>query len=358
LSAEPLPVANFARRLIDWQRAEGRHDLPWQNTRDPYRIWLSEIMLQQTQVATVVPYYLRFVERFPTVAELAAADEDTVLALWSGLGYYSRARNLHAAARDLMAHHGGRFPRTAHALAQLPGIGPSTAAAIAAFAYGERAAILDGNVKRVLARTHGIREPLTGAVERRLWRLAQALLPEREIEAYTQGLMDLGATLCTPRRPDCARCPLREDCTAFAAGDAEALPAKAPKRAASRVRRECHMLLMQRDGRWLLVKRPPAGVWASLWCFPEYVSFDALKSSAEPLIDQAVLKPQAPVRHSFTHFELTVHPVHAHGRWAARAAMQADHRWAGADEIARLGVPSIVGKLLAQAAEDEPLPAG
>ena len=205
----PQPAPDFAARLIAWHADHGRHDLPWQNTHDPYRIWLSEIMLQQTQVDTVVPYYRRFLARCPDIATLAAADSGTVMALWSGLGYYARARNLHACAQRLVADHGGAFPATAEAIATLPGIGRSTAAAIAAFAFGERTAILDGNVKRVLCRAFGIDGfPGQAAVERKLWALAEALLPHADVATYIQAQMDLGATLCTRGTPHCTRCPL------------------------------------------------------------------------------------------------------------------------------------------------------
>src|SRR5947209_6589617 len=209
-----MPSESFAGRVIAWQREHGRHDLPWQRTRDAYRIWLSEIMLQQTQVATVLPYYERFLERFPTVAKLAAALEDEVMRLWSGLGYYARARNLHAAAQQVVARHGGIFPTDFEALAALPGVGRSTAAAIAAFSSGERRAILDGNVRRVLARHAAIEgDPTSAGVVAALWREAEARLPEQGIEAYTQGMMDLGAGLCGSRDPACLLCPVAEDCT-------------------------------------------------------------------------------------------------------------------------------------------------
>ena len=221
---------SFATRLIDWQRSHGRHTLPWQNTRDPYRVWLSEIMLQQTQVSTVLGYYDRFLQRFPDVAALAAATLDDVFALWSGLGYYSRARNLHACAQAVVAQHGGRFPASSAALMTLPGIGRSTAAAIAAFCFGERVAILDGNVKRVLTRVLAFDGDLAETKqERALWAEATALLPERGIESYTQGLMDLGATLCTQRAPSCLLCPVQPLCAAAAAGTPQRYPVKTRK---------------------------------------------------------------------------------------------------------------------------------
>ena len=214
---------DIAQRVLRWRQQFGRQGLPWQDIRDPYRVWLSEIMLQQTQVATVLDYYARFLQRFPTLAELADAPLDDVLALWSGLGYYSRARNLHRCAQVVQHEHGGIFPRSSEALAQLPGIGRSTAAAIAAFCFGERVAILDGNVKRVLGRALGFDADLSrSANEQALWRLVQALVPEQGVEHYTQGLMDLGATLCTARKPACERCPLATLCVAFREGRPEA----------------------------------------------------------------------------------------------------------------------------------------
>lgn len=222
----------FAARLLNWQRTHGRHDLPWQASREPYRIWLSEIMLQQTQVETVIPYYLRFLQRFPDLPALAAASLEDVLALWSGLGYYARARNLHRAAREVRDQHDGQFPRTAAEIANLPGIGRSTAAAIAAFAHGERAAILDGNVKRVLCRVFGVEGfPGSAAVDRELWALAERLLPEAEIGRYIQAQMDLGATVCTRSRPACGRCPFAADCIAQRSGRIAELPTPRPRKA-------------------------------------------------------------------------------------------------------------------------------
>src|SRR5574341_1248690 len=249
---------SFAAKLVAWQRRHGRHDLPWQGTRDPYRRWLSEVMLQQTQVAAVIPYYKRFLRRFPTVSALAAASEDAVLRLWSGLGYYARGRNLLSAARKISR--GGGFPRTAAQIAELPGVGRSTAAAVAVFAYGERAAILDGNVKRVLARVFGVGE------ERKLWPLAQRLLPRGGIETYTQALMDLGATVCT-RNPDCGAYPVRADCVARKTGRTAELPA--PRARKTLPLRKATWFVYRHDGSVLLERRPSSGIWGGLWCFPE-----------------------------------------------------------------------------------------
>ncbi|MEJ7139231.1 A/G-specific adenine glycosylase [Amphibiibacter pelophylacis] len=268
----PLPD-DFAGRLVRWQRLHGRHGLPWQGTRDPYRVWLSEIMLQQTQVATVLDYYPRFLARFPDVAALAQAPLDDVLALWAGLGYYSRARNLHGCARRVMADWGGVFPARAADLVTLPGIGVSTAAAIAAFCHGERISILDGNVQRVLARHRGLDEDFSRAAPRReLQRLADALVPHAsEMPVYTQALMDLGATRCTPRQAACDVCPVRRDCIALAQGRVHELPRKAR---ATVQKVWAHALLLHAHcdcaGLWhvALVQRPATGVWSGLWTPP------------------------------------------------------------------------------------------
>jgi len=262
MTIDPVALADpaFSRAVIDWQVAHGRHALPWQNTRDAYRVWLSEIMLQQTQVTAVIPYYARFLARFPDVAALAAASADDVMACWAGLGYYSRARNLHRCAQRVVSEHGGVFPADPLLLAELPGIGRSTAAAISAFAYGTRAAILDGNVKRVFARVFGIDEyPGVKAVENALWQTAEALLPQAGIEAYTQGLMDLGATLCTRSQPACPRCPLAARCLALASGRTAELPVRKPKKAVPL--KSATMLVIIDRAQVLLERRPATGIW-------------------------------------------------------------------------------------------------
>jgi A/G-specific adenine glycosylase len=305
-------LPSFAARVIGWQREHGRHDLPWQRTRDAYRIWLSEVMLQQTQVATVVPYYLRFVDAFPTVATLAAAPLDRVLTLWSGLGYYRRAHHLHAAAQAVVRQHDGRFPTDAATLAGLPGIGRSTAAAIAAFASDAQGAILDGNVKRVLARHNGI-EGWSGEarVQAALWRAAESFADDAstDIAPYTQGLMDVGATICTRTRPRCHACPVAGDCIARRDGRIDALPAPRPRK--DLPRRSVTVLLLQRGGDILLEQRPPMGVWSGLWSLPE------VPCEGDP-VDHVVARFQAgadvPRRlpaftQAFTHFVLTMQPV-------------------------------------------------
>jgi len=298
----------FSRRLIAWQRAHGRHDLPWQ-VSDPYSIWLSEIMLQQTQVDTVIPYYRRFVARFPDISSLATAEVDAVLALWSGLGYYARARNLHAAARRMQDEHGGRLPRRFEDIVALPGVGRSTAAAIAVFAYGERRAILDGNVKRVLCRLYGIEGwPGERNTEAELWTLAESLLPEDDIRAYTQGLMDLGATLCRRGRPDCGRCPHGDDCRAYLTGRQAELPAARPRK--SIPEKSTRMLIALHGEAILLEKRPPTGVWGGLWSLPECpLDVDARSFAEELGLTVESMRDLPGLVHVFTHFRLTIRPT-------------------------------------------------
>jgi A/G-specific adenine glycosylase len=330
-------VSAFARRLVRWQVRHGRHNLPWQRTRDPYRIWLSEVMLQQTQVATVVPYYRRFLARFPDVKALANASLDDVLTLWSGLGYYTRARNLHVAARAVVSLHRGRFPRSREAIESLPGLGRSTAAAVAVFAFGEREAILDGNVKRVLARHFAVAgypgEPRVG---KRLWALAEAQLPAKNIEAYTQGLMDLGAGVCTRKRPACGECPLRGTCKAYARGKPEAFPQPRPRK--PKPMRRTSMLLLLCNGEVLLEKRPPTGVWGGLWCLPEAEAGSAALTGSRTL----------PVlRHEFTHFSLDITPVACFLESASLRAAEPGQLWLPVEEAVGAAVPAPVRKLLA-----------
>jgi len=302
--------SSFAQRLIDWQRRHGRHDLPWQRTEDPYRVWLSEIMLQQTQVATVIPYYERFLARLPTLAALAAAPQEDVMALWSGLGYYARARNLHACAQAILSKHGGEFPRDPATLARLPGIGRSTANAIAAFCFGARAPILDGNVKRLLCRHRGIDGfPGCTAVESRLWQDAAALLPRRDVAAYLQAQMDLGATVCTRGRPRCDACPVSEDCIACRAGRTSELPTPKPRKTLPE--RATTLLVLRAGESVLLEKRPPAGVWGGLLSLPE------LPADADPAAYCAqrfgarvlAVSPGSTFSHAFTHFRLRIRPL-------------------------------------------------
>ncbi|MEN9543216.1 MAG: A/G-specific adenine glycosylase [Pseudomonadota bacterium] len=303
-------ASGLAALVIDWQRQHGRHELPWQQTRDPYRVWLSEIMLQQTQVATVRGYYARFLLRFPDVTTLAAATLDEVLEVWAGLGYYSRARHLHACAQAVMTRHGGRFPSSAAELETLAGIGRSTAAAIAAFCFDERAAILDGNVKRVLSRALGFDADLASSTnERVLWDRAQALLPPSpaDMPAYTQGLMDLGATVCSRGKPDCPRCPLAERCVARAEGRPESYPVKTKKLKRS-TREHWWLWLAAPDGAVWLQQRPATGIWAGLWTLPLFDSEDALMQALAALGIHHAAEPQPAVRHALTHLDWTLHP--------------------------------------------------
>ncbi len=348
----PLPV--IAPALVAWQRQHGRHDLPWQDSRDPYRVWLSEVMLQQTQVATVIGYYGRFLDRFPDVQTLAAAPLDDVLAAWSGLGYYSRARNLHRCAQVVVCAHGGCFPDTAVQLAALPGIGRSTAAAIAAFCFGERVAILDGNVKRVLARVLAFDGDLAQARSvDRLWQMAQLLLPAAaDIGPYTQGLMDLGATVCLPREPQCGRCPLRSACRAAAVGEPAAYPVKS-RRLARGERRSALLWLERHDGAVWLVRRPAAGVWAGLWTLPAFDDIDRLRAALGPVGDTLAALP--PVRHALTHFDWHLHPLRGTWRGATLppagpsgdASADGEGRWWMVSEALALGLPAPVRRLLA-----------
>jgi len=325
---------SFARRLIRWQRRHGRHDLPWQRTRDAYRIWLSEIMLQQTQVATVIPYYERFVARFPTVAALAAASEDEVMGFWSGLGYYARARNLHRAAREVRERFGGAFPATFDALVTLPGIGRSTAGAIAAFAAGERRAILDANARRVIARHAGVEgDPSRPQVLAALWSEAEARLPARAIQGYTQGLMDLGAGLCAPRDPQCLLCPVHADCRARLQGRTGEIPAR--KRRAPAPRRRIGMLVVLSGRDVLLEKRPPSGIWGGLWSLPE-IAADAKPRAAlarEWGIAAAEVSALEPFEHAFTHFTLEVTPWRVRARRAGRLAQGKPAAWVALDDL-------------------------
>jgi A/G-specific adenine glycosylase len=335
----------FAGRIVRWQQSHGRSQLPWQNTRDPYRVWLSEIMLQQTQVSTVLDYYARFLDRFTEVRALAQADEDDVLSLWSGLGYYSRARNMHRCAKEIIERFDGEFPRSAAQLETLPGIGRSTAAAIAAFCFGERAAILDGNVKRVLARVLAFDGDLASSTnERELWQHAAALLPTRDLAQtmprYTQGLMDLGATVCLSRNPSCLICPVRDDCAAHRDGDATKYPVKTKK-----LKRSAQSLWLLRartkDGAVWLHKRPASGVWAGLYCLP---TFESRASLEEALPPNAQLRDEAVFTHVLTHKDLHLHPIEA--IVSRKQKMPADGTWFDSSQWPRLGLPSPIRKLL------------
>ncbi len=343
---------DFARKITAWQRRHGRHDLPWQGTRDPYRIWVSEIMLQQTQVGAVTDYFQRFVDRFPDVKTLALASEDEVLRLWSGLGYYARARNLHKAARRIVEVHDGKFPQTAQSMEDLPGIGRSTAAAIAAFAFGERAAILDGNVKRVLARCFGIDGfPGASSVEAGLWTLAGDLLPKERkpgaIEAYTQGLMDLGATVCTRSKPLCEACPIAADCIARRTGRIAQLPVPRPRKVYPT--RQTTWLVLRHGGEILLERRPSNGIWGGLWVFPEFAGKDLAQHCRTEYGCVLSGHRSLPVfTHGFTHFRLEISALLCAVRERGQRAESAGRVWKRVEDAADAAVPTPVRKLLGQ----------
>jgi A/G-specific adenine glycosylase len=348
LNPTPPSAAPVAAALIDWHARHGRHDLPWQRERTPYRVWVSEIMLQQTQVATVIGYYERFMQRFPDIAQLAAAPLDEVLHLWSGLGYYSRARNLHRAAQRVVSEHGGELPGEADALANLPGIGRSTAAAIVALALGRRASILDGNVKRVLARYFAIDGPAgQSATERELWQRAEQCTPQSDITVYTQAIMDLGATLCTRREPLCMHCPLGEDCAAQRSGRVHELPSPRVRRARP-TRRVVMLLAVDPDGQVLLQRRPPRGVWGGLWTPPEFEHAEAATQFCATVLHAASLDPRPLplLRHAFTHFELEITPLRARCPSAPRVMDGSGTLWYNPREPAHIGLPAPIAALL------------
>jgi A/G-specific adenine glycosylase len=337
----------LSQAVVAWQRRHGRHHLPWQNTQDPYRVWLSEIMLQQTQVVTVMDYFARFLLRFPDVTSLANGSLDEVLGLWAGLGYYSRARNLHACAQAVVRVHGGVFPRTAAQLLTLPGIGPSTAAAIASLCFGARVAILDGNVKRVLTRYLGFADDLAlAASERLLWREAELLLPEiteaNAMPSYTQGMMDLGATLCTAKKPACPNCPLHTQCVAFKLGKVKRFPVKS-----RRLKRSSQSiwLLWARSvtGAVWLSQRPTPGVWAGLYCFPLFEDVSALQRALGDSANANVVELPA-FKHVLTHKDLHLHPVQV--TLSGSDQLLPEGAWFEPRQWPQMGMPAPIKKLL------------
>ncbi len=339
-------MKDFAARLIRWHKRHGRHDLPWQNTTDPYRVWLSEIMLQQTQVATVIPYYRRFLQGFPQLADLAAAPVEEVMALWSGLGYYARARNLHAAARAVMREHDGVFPRDAAVIARLPGIGRSTANSIATFCFNARAPILDGNVRRVLCRAFGIEGfPGSGALEKRLWSLAEELMPARHGAAYNQAQMDLGAMVCTRTKPRCAACPLDDACVARVTGRTDDLPTRKPRRAAPL--RHATLLVLQDGERVLLETRPPAGIWGGLLSLPELPADADARQWAEQRFACRVgaVSPAPAFVHVFSHFRLNIAPLLLEVT-PDHAAMEPGRQWLPLADTAGAALPAPIRRIL------------
>lgn len=346
----------FAQDIVAWQKTHGRNSLPWQNTRDPYRVWLSEIMLQQTQVSTVLDYYARFLVRFPTVTALASAQTDDVLALWSGLGYYSRARNLHRCAQDVVALHGGQFPGSAELLQTLPGIGPSTAAAIASFCFAERVAILDGNVKRVVSRLLAFAGDLaSGKNEKQLWVIANSLLPEKNLTQtmprYTQGVMDLGATICTTRKPQCLICPVQAICQGFAQGEPEKFPVKTKK--LKRSVDHLSLLWAQKpDGSVWLERRPASGIWGGLYCLPVFENQEMLLAYL-PARNRSRTQLMPTFKHVLTHKDMHLSPLIV-GFTASQKMpstnIDAPGKWFLPDQWQLLGLPAPIRKLL----ENEP----
>lgn len=348
---------DFARTLVHWHGSHGRHGLPWQNTRDPYRIWLSEVMLQQTQVASVIGYFERFVRRLPTLAALAAAPLDEVLALWSGLGYYSRARNLHNAAQLVISEHDGIFPQDPAVIARLPGVGRSTAAAIAAFTVEARAAILDGNVKRVLARAFGVDGyPGERKVEANLWVLAEQLLPNdvRDMPVYTQALMDFGATVCTRSKPRCFDCPIKSRCVAFATGRVGELP---KARSRKQIPARSAVLLLLTDGaRYYLEKRPPTGVWGGMLSFPEaQADEDVIEvCRARFGVEAERLPALESFAHTFTHFRLTIQPQPMRAVAFSSQCAQDGAEWLTVGQALAKALPSPIRRLLRGLTEATP----
>jgi A/G-specific adenine glycosylase len=340
----------FTQALLAWFEVHGRHHLPWQVNPTPYRVWVSEVMLQQTQVATVIPYYERFMARFPDVTSLAQAPLDEVLHLWTGLGYYARARNLRACAQALIAHHGGEFPNDLEAVNALPGIGRSTAGAILALSRGQRHPILDGNVKRVLARVFGIAgDPSSAAVLERLWTQSEACTPMANVAAYTQAIMDLGATVCSRTNPACTVCPMSVGCVAAMEGRQEELPGAKQKRV--RGSREATLLIAEtgRDGAvavWV-ERRPPAGLWGGLWSPPQFESEFAALDWCRREIGEPESRSQglAPIHHAFTHFDLRLNPIRVRCRPHAGVQEGEDRLWYALGAPPKVGLPQPIVKL-------------
>lgn len=343
-----MAQSELARRLLPWFEIHGRHNLPWQREPTPYRVWISEVMLQQTQVETVIPYFARFIARFPDVAALAAAAEDEVLALWSGLGYYARARNLHRAAQEIVSRHGGHLPESLDEMMALPGIGRSTAGAILALSSGQRHAILDGNVTRVLARVFVVRAPPAAAeASARLWQLAERCTPVARVAEYTQAIMDLGATVCTRALPACTRCPLQRGCGALALGLVDELPARRlrPPRRQERT----HMVFVIRGGRVLLQRRPAKGIWGGLWSPPEFTDAKAAGAWCRRTFGAGAQDSRrlGLVRHSFTHYDLDIEPWVLELRGRAPRVAGSDLKWQELRAPRSIGLPAPVARLMA-----------
>jgi len=339
---------SFSERLLSWFKQSGRHDLPWQKDQTPYRVWVSEIMLQQTQVATVIPYFERFMQAFPDAKTLAKAKTDDVLHLWTGLGYYARGRNLHKAANIIVNDYCGEFPKTLDEIMALPGIGRSTAGAILAQARGERYPILDGNVKRVLSRYHGVEGwPGQKKVEQQLWLYAERHTPKTSVRDYTQAVMDLGATICTRRNPDCPQCPLNSDCFARKTERQHDFPGSKPKKIMPN-KKTVFAIIENGNGEVLLQQRPPTGIWGGLWCFPEFSSKEELTSKVKiqygSKIEQIEYKR---FKHTFSHFHLIIQPVHI--KLAGKELIVEDagkSTWLNLEKYPALGFPAPVVSML------------
>ena len=349
-------IAGFQQSVLEWFGLHGRKNLPWQQDPTPYRVWVSEIMLQQTQVAVVIPYYERFLQRFPDVETLAAASQDDVMSNWSGLGYYSRARNLHRAAQLLKEQYDGMFPESLEAIESLPGIGRSTAGAILSLSKNLPHPILDGNVKRVLARYFAIDGwPGTARVLKLLWNLSEQLTPVQQVAEYNQAMMDLGATLCTRSKPECQRCPLQSGCEARALGRQSDFPGKKPgKKLPEKATRM--LLIRNSDGEILLEKRPQSGIWAGLWSFPEQNPAEPVGEACRQLFgDEPVTSEALPSRrHTFSHYHLDIHPELVSVNNPARGVMDSDRRvWYKPEQIKSLGVAAPVARLLREIEEQK-----
>ncbi|MGH1487563.1 MAG: A/G-specific adenine glycosylase [Cellvibrionaceae bacterium] len=339
---------SFSQQILKWFDQHGRKNLPWQQNRNPYRVWVSEIMLQQTQVATVIPYFERFMERFPVVEDLAAATQDEVLQLWTGLGYYARGRNLHKCAQLVVDQYQGQFPNTVEGLESLPGIGRSTAGAIISLALNEPAPILDGNVKRVLARYHAVDGwPGQAKVADKLWVFAEEHTPTSRAADYTQAMMDLGATLCSRTKPLCTQCPLSADCVGFAQGEPERYPGKKPKKVLP-IKTTQLLILQNTKGKILLEQRPPTGIWGGLWSFPELEKEeDALNYCQQYHGSAKKSQPWQSFRHTFSHYHLDIHPVHIHiEKICTQVADGNVQNWYSEEEWQQLGLAAPVKKLL------------
>jgi len=342
------PQNDFASRVVAWYHQAGRKHLPWQQNKSPYKVWLSEIMLQQTQVATVIPYFERFMERFPTVNSLAEADTDEVLHLWTGLGYYARARNLHKAAQLVVSRHQGQFPEQIEALVALPGIGRSTAGAILSLALGQAQPILDGNVKRVLARHQAISGwPGKKAVEQQLWQLAETNTPSEQTAAYNQAMMDLGSMICTRSKPKCQACPVADDCLAFKYQRQADFPGKKPKKVLPA--KPVQMLILRWQQQYLLVQRPMQGLWGGLYCFPEISPEDSISQWLEQQqLSYDAIYELAPLRHTFSHYHLDIQPSLIELSEAPKSAvMEGDQQlWYSLQNAPKVGLAAVTEKLL------------